>query len=227
MKRFHFLIVALNMVFPCVSWNTLAAPPVLTYSGRDPVVLSWSTNVPSFALETRTEVGMNGAWAEWSMRPSVLGTNYVMTNTYGESIRWFRLSNWPQLRCNSQMKQIAIAFRIWELDNNERYPFHVPVSLGGTRELRAIGPDGFDSNAFKHFQVMWDELYTPSNLVCLGDLNRVAATDFENLTATNVSYRLRTGDDVYEDQPGILLMVCPIDGNTLYCDGSVTNGINY
>jgi len=226
-KRFRYLIFALSVVVSCLSSNAVAAPPVLKFLGRDPIVLSWPTNVPSFALETRTEDGTNGTWAEWPVRPSVLGTNYVVTNTYAESARLFRLSNWPQQLCNSQMRQISIAFRVWEGDNSDRYPFHVPLKFGGTEELRDLGPDGFDSNTFMHFQVMTNELSLPAILVCPGDLGRMAAADFESLAATNVSYRLRTGDDVYEDQPGIILMVCPIDGNTLYCDGSVTNGVNY
>ena len=92
-------------------------------------------------------------------------------------------------------------------------------------ELRAIGPDGFDTNAFLHFMVLSNELSVTWRLVCPGDLVRTAATNFAGLRPENVTYRLRTADTVTETNPWEVLAVCPIDGNTLYCDGSVTKGI--
>ena len=94
-------------------------------------------------------------------------------------------------------------------------------------ELRAIGPDGFDTNSFMHFRVLSNYGLVASRLVCPGDIARSAATSFGGLGPENVSYRLRTVDTVKETNPQEVLAVCPIDGNTLYCDGSVTNGIGY
>ena len=56
---------------------------------------------------------------------------------------------------------------------------------------------------------------------------RPAATNFASLRPENVTYRLCTGDTVTEEDPEEVLAVCPIEGNMLYCDGSVTNGIKY
>ena len=94
-------------------------------------------------------------------------------------------------------------------------------------ELRAIGPDGFDTNSFLHFKALSHYMSATSHLVCPGDIMRTAATNFAELGPENVTYRLRTADTVTLNHPGEVLAVCPIDGNTLYCSGSVTNGIKY
>ena len=94
-------------------------------------------------------------------------------------------------------------------------------------ELRAIGPDGFDTNSFLHFKALSHYMSATSRLVCPGDIMRTAATNFAELGPENVTYRLRTADTVTLNHPEEVLAVCPIDGNTLYCSGSVTNGIKY
>jgi prepilin-type processing-associated H-X9-DG protein len=109
----------------------------------------------------------------------------------------------------------------------DRFPFHVPTNSGGTAELRAIGPGGFDTNTFRHLLVMSNELSTPVILVCPGDLSRNAATNFQDYGPENVTYRVRSGDEVNDTNPTEVPAVCPVDGNTLFCDGSVTNGIRY
>ncbi|SPE50259.1 hypothetical protein SBV1_1080022 [Verrucomicrobia bacterium] len=73
-----------------------------------------------------------------------------------------------------------------------------------------------------HFRVMSNELNTPLLLVCPKDKHKKAAADFDNLQSSNVSYRLRTGTNVNWENPTEVLAVCPVDGNVLYCDGSVT-----
>jgi hypothetical protein len=45
--------------------------------------------------------------------------------------------------------------------------------------------------------------------------------DFGRLTAANVTYRLRSGTNIGDTHPREILAVCPVDGNTLYCDGTV------
>jgi hypothetical protein len=201
-----------------------SAPVAVTISRITPFVLSWPTNIPSFAVQTTTNPA-GGPWVEWPVAPSIVGTNYVVTNTFSGSSRLFRLSNKPQLECLGQLKQIGLAFRVWALDAGDRYPFETRTILGGTRELRAIGPDGFDTNSWMHFQVMSNEIYYPSILVCPGDLSRKAADNFQILASTNVTYRLRTGDDVFHTND--IMGVCPIDGNILFYDGTAIKGTNY
>jgi hypothetical protein len=201
--------------------NALASPPSVTVSGTTPVVLSWPTNFPSFALQTKTNVSPTVAWEDCSLKPAIIGTNYVVTNTFTESSVFFRVSNWPLLSCCDNLKKVGLSMRTRAVDYNDRFPFQVGTNSGGTRELRALGPDGFDTNSFLHFMVLSNYGAVASRLVCPGDIARSAATNFGSLGPEHVTYQLRTGDAVTPEHPGEVLAVCPVDGNTLYCDGSV------
>jgi hypothetical protein len=117
-----------------------------------------------------------------------------------------------------------LAFRTWAIDNGGQFPFNVSTNAGGTMELCATGADSFDTNAALHFLVMSNELSTPILLVCPEDWSRKRAATFSSLQASNVSYRVRSGTNLNESNPTGVLVFCPIDGNTLHCDGSVTEG---
>ena len=125
------------------------------------------------------------------------------------------------INCISNLKQIGVAFRLWEGDHGEQYPWNVSTNAGGTMELCARNKDGFDSNAVLHLKVMTDELTTPKLLVCPQDESKRVATDFGKLGRENVSYRFRSGPSVTETNPNEILAACPIHGNLLFCDGSV------
>ena len=132
---------------------------------------------------------------------------------------------WPKaqrISCVNNLKQIGLAFRTWAIDNDGQFPFNVSTSSGGTREFCARGSDGFDSNAARHFEVMSNELATPLLLVCPKDSSRKPAAGFASLQASNVTYRVRSGTNLNETSPVDVLALCPVDGNTLHCDGSVT-----
>ncbi len=126
-----------------------------------------------------------------------------------------------EINCRNNMKSIGLVFRTWAIDNNDQFPFNVSTNEGGTLELCAVGPDGFDRNAVFHFQVMSNELSTPKVLVCPGDTQKQAALDFRSLQPANVSYRVRSGTNINDANPQEILAVCPIHGNELRCDGSV------
>ena len=207
--------------------NTLASSPIVTVSRTTPVVLSWPTNFPSFALQTKTNVSSTVAWENCSLKPGIIGTNYVVTNTLTESAVFFHPSNWPQLSCLGNLRNVGLSLTAWAIDYDGHFPFHVHTNSGGTMELRAIGPDGFDTNSFLHFKVLSNYGSVASRLVCPGDIARNAATNWGSLGPENVTYRLRTAGTVTLGKPGEVLAVCPIDGNTLYCDGSLTNRIGY
>lgn len=230
MKAFSWLSAGL-VVWVCATsfcfLHSTKAAPSLSISGSNPVLLTWPTNIPSFALQTKTDLSPSAVWTNWLMNPVMIGTNYVATNTFTESSRLFRLSNWPQRRCESNLKQIVLAFKTWAGDNYGLFPFQLTTNFGGTKEFRAIGPDGFDTNAFKHFQVLSNYLVMPSVLVCLGDVSRIAAADFDSLKPENITYRLRTGDDVNINNDAAIIVVCPIDGNAGLCSGAVIDGTNY
>jgi hypothetical protein len=125
-----------------------------------------------------------------------------------------------EIGCANNMKMIGLSFRTWAIDHNDQFPFNVSTNLGGTLELCAPGPDGFDKNAATHFLVMSNELSAPSILVCPAD-KRPAATDWAHLEAANVTYQVRSGDGVTDANPQQVLAVCPIHNNVLRTDGSV------
>lgn len=129
-----------------------------------------------------------------------------------------------EITCVNNLKHIGLAFRQWALDNGDRFPFNVVTNEGGTLEWCALDREGFDTSAFRHFQVLSNELNTPFILICPKDKGRKPAKDFGSLLAGNVTYRVRSGTNVSDTHPKEILVVCPVDGNTLYCDGSVKEG---
>ncbi len=216
-----FLFVALLLfVNRSESQITNIPAPELRVAGNFPMVLSWPTNAWRFSLQSTTNSDLRTGW-KWVYIPRIsVGTNFCVTDTNTDSCRFFRLACYPQQMCRSQLAQIGLAFRIWEGDNY-KYPFHLPANLGGTMELRAPGPDGFDANAFYHFRVLSNDLSSVALFVCPSDVQRNPAADFSTLKAENITYQLRTGDTVTSDNPDEIMMVCPIDGNIVHADGTV------
>ena len=131
------------------------------------------------------------------------------------------------INSESNLKQIGLAFRIWEQDNNDQYPFNVSQAQGGVKELCETDSDGFEKNPAAVFMVMSNELFTPRILVCANDPDKKAATDFSSLTANNISYELRSGTNVNDANPDEVLAVDPINGIVLHCDGSVQQDLSY
>lgn len=123
------------------------------------------------------------------------------------------------INCLNNMKQIGLAFRVWAADHNDQFPFTLSVTNGGTLELCAPGPDGFDRNAPSHFAVLSGELANPRVLICPADTKQPAFS-WSSLQAANVSYQLRATTNL-NPGPSEVLAICPIHGHELYCDGSV------
>jgi len=131
------------------------------------------------------------------------------------------------INSENNMKQIGLAIRIWEGDNGDKYPWNVSVTNGGVQEVCETGTDGFEKNPAAVFIVMSNELSTTRILVCPNDPSKQPATDFQHLTANNISYELRTGINVSDANPGEVLAVDPINGIVLHCDGSVQKDASY
>jgi competence protein ComGC len=68
-----------------------------------------------------------------------------------------------QAACQSNLKQIGIAFRTWEGDHGDKYPMSVPKDKGGSLEY------GAGREMFRHFQVMSNELNNPKIMLCPSD----------------------------------------------------------
>jgi hypothetical protein len=116
--------------------------------------------------------------------------------------------------------RIGLGFGSWAQAHHGQYPFNVSTNEGGTRELCVRGSDGFDRNAWRHFQVLSNELADPAGLVCPKDRKHKAARDFQSLGPENVSYRLRTGPSLTETNKTDVLITCPLDGKFIYADGN-------
>ena len=121
--------------------------------------------------------------------------------------------------CVNNLKQIAVAFKIWAGDHGGQFPFNVSTNAEGTSEFRSADKNGFDSNIAAHLQAMSNEFFTTRILICPKDTSKKPALDFGSLRADNVTYRLRTSITNMDSKQ--ILMVCPIDGNILYSDGTV------
>jgi len=114
-----------------------------------------------------------------------------------------------KLTCNNNLRQVGLAFRVWALDNKDKYPMQVSVTNAGTMELIESG------TVFRHFQVMSNELSTPRLLSCPQetDSTRTVANSFASTSSgagsvpfTNdnqVSYFV--GVDADSDRPSMFL----------------------
>src|SRR5271170_4373577 len=89
-----------------------------------------------------------------------------------------------RINCVSNLKQVGLAFRIWEGDNGDKYPMQVSYTQGGALEYvysQANGtPYKYTSNSVAYcFAVMSNELSTAKILLCPSDnANTTAATNF-------------------------------------------------
>lgn len=118
-----------------------------------------------------------------------------------------------QITCVNNLKQIGLGFRIWEGDHKMKDPFEVTTNEGGVIEL-VTTKNGLRQNGNLIFQCMSNELTAPLLTICPQDKTKHAAKDWASLSELNVSYIFPATSNV--------LVVCPVDGNIFYTDGSVS-----
>ncbi len=128
------------------------------------------------------------------------------------------------IACMNNMKQVNLALLLWSADHEEKFPFNVSLNRGGTLEICERGGDGYDRSAYRHFQVLSNELITPKLLVCPSDSSKQEAPDFTNLQSWHVSYQLRTGAKVSSANPQEIVIYCPVHHHVGRTDGSVQQG---
>jgi prepilin-type N-terminal cleavage/methylation domain-containing protein len=127
-----------------------------------------------------------------------------------------------RIQCVNNLKQCGLSTRVWEGDNNDRYPTAVYSQQGGAYEyvhhtsqgVTPQVPNPYITTApqqGKVFQVMSNELSTPKVLVCPADsIHTVAATNFGASTSPGGDYSLQKtsffiATDANESDPQMLL----------------------
>jgi prepilin-type N-terminal cleavage/methylation domain-containing protein len=88
-----------------------------------------------------------------------------------------------KINCVNNLKQVTLAFRIWEGDNGDKYPTALSSSQGGAMEyVMNINQTTIPAPAFFSvpylFSVMSNELSTPKVVFCPSDSSRQAGTNF-------------------------------------------------
>jgi len=102
------------------------------------------------------------------------------------------------ISCTNNLKQVALAFKVWAGDNNDRFPMQVSATNGGAMGLTDI------TDGLKVFQVMSNELSTPKVIYCPEDtLHHFAATNFTDDLTNKISYF--AGADASDASPQMLL----------------------
>jgi prepilin-type N-terminal cleavage/methylation domain-containing protein len=95
-----------------------------------------------------------------------------------------------RISCVNNLKESTLAFKIWEGDNNDRYPMAVSSAQGGAQEfVRSLSNPVADSvndaeQEIRVFQVMSNELNTPKIIWCPSD-NGVAIAGSGSSSAHN------------------------------------------
>lgn len=88
-----------------------------------------------------------------------------------------------RINCASNLKQVGLAFRIWEGDNNDRFPMKLlgQLALPNTTSLTPPTTAGSATGgtlAYEPFLVMSNELNNPKVVVCPSDSDKTVATNF-------------------------------------------------
>ncbi|PYM10678.1 MAG: hypothetical protein DME18_15785, partial [Verrucomicrobia bacterium] len=110
----------------------------------------------------------------------------VIAVLIGIVLPWWANSRRPStgMACSNHLKQVGVAAHIFANDNDDRFPWQISTNTGGSHEYQPA-----PNSAFRHFQVMSNELSTPIILVCPQDRKRAYAMNwvagFDN---RNVSY---------------------------------------
>jgi prepilin-type N-terminal cleavage/methylation domain-containing protein len=109
-----------------------------------------------------------------------------------------------RINCVSNLKQVGLAFRLWEGDNNDHYPMSVPFAQGGAEEYiyQGGGVSGptLGLNEGVVFMVMSNELGTPKILLCPSD-TRNAATNWSPNTSVAVGGEFPTNGITAANSP--------------------------
>jgi len=87
-----------------------------------------------------------------------------------------------QIACVNNLKQTSLALKMWADDNNNKFPWNLSVTNGGTMEVT-------DEQWIDNFRTCSNELSTVSILFCASDVKKRAATNWASADGDqNISY---------------------------------------
>ena len=94
-----------------------------------------------------------------------------------------------KINCVNNLKEVGIAFRIWEGDNNDQYPMAVSTASGGANEyLGHWNKAAVSEQPGYTFLVMSNELSAPKILSCPSDdLHTTAPTNWSSVLIAGIS----------------------------------------
>jgi prepilin-type N-terminal cleavage/methylation domain-containing protein/prepilin-type processing-associated H-X9-DG protein len=103
-----------------------------------------------------------------------------------------------RIACVSNLKEIGMAFRLWEGDHNDKYPMAVSATNGGAMEWVKPG------KAHVLWQTVSNQLISPKVLWCPADTKATPATNFSTgFSDANLSYFVDL--DAVETYPQMIL----------------------
>lgn len=120
-----------------------------------------------------------------------------------------------RIKCASNLKQVGLAFRVWEGDNGDKYPMLLlgTASLPGTTALpttTTINSAQGCPNVYQIFLVMSNELSNPNIITCPADSDTTAPTNFPISLGTTTGEKNNgcsffVGHDADENYPQMFL----------------------
>jgi prepilin-type N-terminal cleavage/methylation domain-containing protein len=106
-----------------------------------------------------------------------------------------------KISCVNNIKQDGLAIRIWEGDNNDKYPQAVLTSAGGGEEyVNGVATP----TLYKFWNVMSNQFSTPKVVYCPSDSTHGMSNSFPITSDQGTSYFL--GYDAVEASPQMILM---------------------
>lgn len=100
----------------------------------------------------------------------------------------------PNIKCINNLKNVALAFRIFATDNNDQFPPALMVSNG-------VAVTSID--ILSVYKSLTNELSTPKLLHCSADTQRKFAQSFSDFTSDDISYFVNLTAD--ETRPATFL----------------------
>jgi prepilin-type N-terminal cleavage/methylation domain-containing protein len=115
-----------------------------------------------------------------------------------------------RINCVSNLKQVGIAFRLWEGDNNDRYPMAVSTLYNGAREKLYAGglSPSVGYGVTNVFTVMSNELSTPKIVYCPSDSGQGGQGAPPNGTTTTTRSATTNFATLYLNNNNISYFVC-------------------